>query len=157
MHADVLLHLSTVRAEGPPKRQRTGSTALSHARTYHLHAIVLSAKSSYFGARLNDDSNLFKPDVEQRGSTRAAAQAAREQHKSTIRYELVEYVEEEELAAMEVLLRSMYTGQVDKAPSAVLIMQALGLAHRFLASDTCIEALGLALSEEPVESIGHDA
>jgi hypothetical protein len=168
-HADVLLHLSTAalaasaeqeteeqHVEPDPKRQRTEGAAaapshaaadphLPHARSFHAHSLALCAQSAYFKARLSSRSSAFKPDV----------QPAAGSSSSRIHFKLVEQVEEDELEAMELLLRVMYSGKVDqpqdKAPA--LLLQALGLAHRFLASKACMGGLAAALSSIPTEAI----
>lgn len=110
-----------------------------------MHAIILSGQSDYLKSRLSSCSASFKPDV------------AKEDTVGTLRHELVEYVEEEELEGMDLLLRCMYTGRVEESmPSPVLLVQALGLANRFCASAPCTTTLASALANAPKESIDLD-
>jgi hypothetical protein len=168
-HADVLLHLRIGDALTDPGQQRRGGSAtLSEhernehnaappsrataespssppARSLHAHAVILSAQSDHFKAQLSDRGSKSKP----------SAQPAAGSSSSSIRFEIVEQVEEDELEAMELLLRVMYSGRVDqlqdKAPA--LLLKALSLAHRFLASKACMGGLAAALCSISTEAI----
>ncbi|KAG1660075.1 hypothetical protein FOA52_006421 [Chlamydomonas sp. UWO 241] len=164
-HADVRLHLSTAAPgdedERPAKKPRTWTgTATApcesfHACSYYAHALVLSAQSAYFTARLGQDSSRFKPDdVGGAGGSGGASTSGRGST-SQICFEIVEHVDEADLEAMDMLLRTLYGAQVESVDAEVLL-RALHLADRFLVSAPVAQLLASRLVQVPVDAITAD-
>ncbi|KAG1655532.1 hypothetical protein FOA52_000013 [Chlamydomonas sp. UWO 241] len=159
-HADVRLHLSTATVDQPPaKKPRKGAKARkgapatapcapSHACSYSAHALVLSAHSAYFKARLGQDSSRFKPDdVGGAGGSDGASSSTPQ-----IRFEIVEHINEADLEAMDMLLRTLYGAQVESVDAEVLL-RALHLADRFLVSAPVAQLLASRLVQVPADAI----
>jgi hypothetical protein len=134
-HSDVVLHLGTATAApvaaSNSKTRKARAAAPPHARTFHAHAVVLSAQSAYFKARM--------------GGRWQRTHAKR-------KVELVELVEETELEAMELLLRLMYGQSLPDATSVHTLFQCLRLADRFQ-SAACGDELLHRLAAIPASSI----
>ncbi|KAG1660076.1 hypothetical protein FOA52_006422 [Chlamydomonas sp. UWO 241] len=164
-HADVRLHLSTAAPgdgdERPAKKPRTRrgtateACAPSHARSYYAPALVLSAHSAYFKARLGQDSSRFKPDdVGGAGGSDGASTSGRVSTPQ-IRFEIVEHVDEADQEAMDMLLRMLYGAQVEST-DAELLLRALHLADRFLVSAPVAQLLASRLVQVPCDAITAD-
>ncbi|KAG1660073.1 hypothetical protein FOA52_006419 [Chlamydomonas sp. UWO 241] len=162
-HADVRLHLSTAapgdqRPAKKPRTRRGTATAPckpSHACRYYVHALLLSAQSAYFKARLGQDSSRFKPDdVGGAGGSDGASTSGRGSTPQ-IRFEIVEHMDEADLEAMNMLLRTLYGAQVESVDAEVLL-RALHLADRFLASAPVAQLLASRLCQVPVDAITAD-
>ncbi|KAG1655531.1 hypothetical protein FOA52_000012 [Chlamydomonas sp. UWO 241] len=169
-HADVRLHLSTAApgdqrpAKKPRTRRGTATEACKppHACSYYAHALVFSAQSAYFKARLGQDSSRFKPDdVGGAGGSDCASTSGRVStcdgvgSMPQIRFEIVEHVDEADLEAMDMLLRTLYSAQVESTDAEVLL-RALHLADRFLVSAPVAQLLASRLVLVPGDAITAD-
>jgi hypothetical protein len=104
-------------------------------------------------ARLGQDSSCYKPDhADGTGGPGCASTSGRDST-ARIRFEIVEYVEEADLEAMELLLRTLYGAQVE-SDDAELLLRAL---HRADFYDANVPHLASRLTQVPGEAITADA
>ncbi|KAG1670292.1 hypothetical protein FOA52_003642 [Chlamydomonas sp. UWO 241] len=145
-HADVHLHLSTAdEAEASvAKKLRTQDLVATHARSYHLHSIILSTRSKYFQGRLGSHFN-----VDSCSSSSSASS-------SQIRFEIVHHLGEEELDAVELLLRAMYDIEVDASTDVTLLLGEMKQSDFFLPSKSFVQLLYKALDAIPIDAITVD-
>lgn len=142
-------------------RKVEASPTQQYSRTYHAHAMHLAAQSTYFKARFNrtwlprdakaGSSNLQPSNSKIQCETREGEEED-EPHVMWNQRELVEHVEEEDLEAMDQLLRMMYSQPLpDDAPTQ-LLFQCLRLADRFGAV-ACMDLILDRLSSIPIEDM----
>ncbi|KAG1672785.1 hypothetical protein FOA52_002773 [Chlamydomonas sp. UWO 241] len=118
-------------------------------KSYYAHVIVLATQSEYYKGRLGQDSSRFKPDV-QVGCDSGGGN-------SRIAIEIMEVVEQEEdVEAMEALLRTTYGAQVMPATDALVLLRAARLADRFLVSQAVAQVLASCLADVPITAISDD-
>jgi hypothetical protein len=97
--------------------------------------------------RLNEASSRFKPDVVEGGGGGGG-------NGSRIAFEIVEVVElEEEVEALDALLRAMYSATVAPATDVLVLLRALRLADRFLVSKPVAQQLASRLADVPIDAI----
>ncbi|KAG1668747.1 hypothetical protein FOA52_014293 [Chlamydomonas sp. UWO 241] len=136
-HADVHLHLS-IANEDEPSAAKKRTPTMTHARSYHLHSIILSSRSQYFEGRLHSRFNAQAADASARSVS------------------IVHHVREEELEAAELLLRAMYDIEVDASTDVTLLLCAMKQADFFLPSKSVVQLLCRGLAAVPIGAITVD-
>ena len=161
--SDVLLHVRTTEENTEnPDPQSSRSEAISNARSFYLHKVILF-QSPYFEMlcewnAASASNAVASPAPAAAMSVSCAACAARAElfvPASSARTELEVHVEECELEAVELLLNCLYKAELIKEAwfNGRLLLQMYRLADKYEVPAPCLHSILYALSVVRMEDI----